>query len=199
MGTKKDSPNHTGLYQFAEQQGGYFTARQAEQVGFTYPLLSRHAKTGRFIRVKHGIYRLAQFPESPNADLFVAALELHGRGVFSHETALSLYELSDTLPSQIHLTVPAQTSRRHPDLKLHTSRLARNEITQRHELAVTTVPRTLADVIASGMAEEQVRLAVQQAVEHGLLSKASLQRYAKKRGGRMARIITNVLSENTEQ
>ncbi len=125
----------------------------------------------------------------------MAALELLGRGVFSHETALALYELSDTLPSRIHLTVPPQTSRRHLDLKLHTSRLARNEITQRYGLAVTTVPRALADVIASGMAEEQVRLAVQQAIERGLVSKASLQRYAKKRDGRMARIITDAVSE----
>src|SRR5581483_10099279 len=135
---------------------------------------------------------------SPNGDLFVAALELHGRGVFSHETALALYELSDSLPSRIHLTVPPQTSRRHPDLKLHPSRLGRYEITQRHGLAVTTVPRTLADVMVSGMAEEQVRLATQQAIERGLVSKASLVRYAKKRGGRMSRLITRVLSENAE-
>ncbi len=199
MLVKKDFPDHADLYQIAERQGGYFSARQAQQAGFTRPLLAHHAKTGKFFRVKHGIYRLAQFPESPFADLFVAALELHGRGVFSHETALALYELSDTLPIQLHLTVPPQTSRRHPDLKLHTSRLTRNEITNRHGLAVTTVPRTFADVIASGMAEEQVRLAVQQAIERGLVSKASLQQYANKRGGRMVRIITDFLSEQVER
>lgn len=195
MHIKRDSPNHALLYQFAERQGGYFSARQAQQFGFARPLLAHHTKTGKFIRVKHGVYRLTNFPESPHADLFVAALELHGRGVFSHETALALYELSDTLPSQIHLTIPSQISRRHPDLRLHTSQLDRNEITQRHGLAITTVPRALADVIASGMAEEQVRLAALQAIERGLVSKASLQRYANKRGGRIARIITDILSE----
>jgi len=199
MRVKKDSPNHLALYQIAERQGGYFAARQAQQVGFTRPLLAHHAKSGRFLRVKHSIYRLAHFPESSYADLFVATLELHGRGVFSHETALALYELSDTIPSQIHLTVPPRTSRRHPGLKLHTSRLARNEITQRHGLALTTVSRTLADVITSGTPEEQVHLAAQQAVERGLVSKASLLRYAKKRGGRMARMMSNVLGEILER
>ena len=171
MFPQKGFPSHLDLYQLAERQDGYFSARQAQQVGFTRPLLSHHVKTGRFIRVKHGIYRRAQFPESAYADLFVAALELYGRGVFSHETALALIELSDTLPSRIHLTVPPQISRHHPDLKLHTSRLARNEITQRHGLAVTTVQRTLANLIANGMAEDQVRL---NAINRGLQSANAL-------------------------
>lgn len=199
MKTKKRWPNHAKLYRVAELQGGYFTARQAQQVGFTRPLLVHHIKSGRFIRVKHGIYRLSQFPESPHADLFVADLEVQGHGVFSHETALALYELSDVLPSQTHLTVPHTISRRHPDLKLHTSRLARNEITQRNGLAITTVPRTLADVIANGIPEEQVRLAARQAIARGLVSEAALVRYAKKRGGRMARLIANIVSENSER
>ena len=196
MAFKKDSPDSADLYQIAERQAGYFSAQQAQQVGFTRPLLSHHVKTERFLRVKHGIYRLAQFHESPYADFFVAVLELHGDGVFSHDIALALCELSDTLPSRIHLTAPPQISRRHLNLKLHSRCLAKNEITLRHGLAITTVKRTLADVIASGMPEEQVHLAVQQAIERGLVAKTSLLRYARKRGGRMARLISNVLDEN---
>jgi predicted transcriptional regulator of viral defense system len=33
-------------------------------------------------------------------------------GVFSHETALGLHELSDVLPARIHLTLPAKWRRR---------------------------------------------------------------------------------------
>ncbi len=64
---------------------------------------------------------------------------------------------------------------------------------------MTTVPRTIVDIIASDLAEEQVCLAVQQAIDRGLVSKLSLLRYAKKRGGRMAHIITDMLSEQAER
>lgn len=184
------APSYDQLYRIAERQGGYFTARQAQQSALSRPLLSHHVKTGRFVRVKHGIYRLAQFPESPYSDLFVATLETGSRGVLSHETALALYELSDNIPSQIHITVPQTASRRHPGLKLHTKQLSPDEITARNGLDVTTVQRTLADVIAGDMAEEQAQLAVQQALERGLVSKRALVKYAKKRGGRTERIIT---------
>lgn len=93
MKRESNSPNYDHLYRSAERQGGYFTTRQAQDSGIARPLLSHHAKTGRFIRVKHGIYRLAQFPESTYADLHIAILETGSRGVLSHETALALYEL----------------------------------------------------------------------------------------------------------
>lgn len=71
------------------------------------------------------------------------------------------------LPNQIDVTVPPRTLRRHPDLKLLAKRLAHTEITERNGLALTTIPRTLADVIVIGIPEEQARLAVEQALEGG--------------------------------
>lgn len=190
MKQKSNSPDYDHLYSIAERQGGYFTSRQARDSGITRPLLFHHVKMGRFVHIKHGIYRLAQFPESPYSDLYVATLETGSRGVLSHETALALYELSDNIPLQIHITVPHSASRRHPGLKLHTKQLSPDEITARNGLDVTTVERTLADVIAGGMAQEQVQLAVEHALERGLVSKRGLVNYAKRRGGRTERIIT---------
>jgi hypothetical protein len=43
-------PNHQQLYEIAEQQAGYFTAAQAQAVGFSRPLLSYYTKAGRFSR-----------------------------------------------------------------------------------------------------------------------------------------------------
>src|SRR5712692_10850614 len=104
------APDHNALYQIAEQQAGYFTTRQAYSAGFTSPLLAHHVRQGRFKRVKHGIYRFARFPEMPQADLFVALLELGPQAVISHESALALYDLSDVLPGIIHVTVPRTSS-----------------------------------------------------------------------------------------
>jgi len=88
--------------------------------------------------------------------------------VISHGSALALYELSDALPVAVHVTVPRSASRRRSGMRLHTQRLAPTDVTRRGGLAVTTVPRTLADVAAAGLAEEFVAQAVQQALARGL-------------------------------
>jgi predicted transcriptional regulator of viral defense system len=182
-------PDYQRLYETAESQAGYFAARQARESGFTWERLSGNVKTGRFTRVRRGIYRLTQFPGSEYEDLYVAWLRTGPDSVISHESALALYDLSDVLPSEIHLIVPRTSSRRRPDIRQHTHRLGTYEVTTREGLPVTTVVRTLADVAASGLAEEQVRLAIREAVERGLTSVEVLRHYAQKRGGRFQEII----------
>ena len=107
----KPTPDHQQLYQLAEQQAGYFSTRQARTVGLTRPLLSYYTKTGYLQRIQRGVYRLTRFPEMPLADLFVAWLVAGPRAVISHESALAVYDLTDVLPSEIHLTVSRTTSR----------------------------------------------------------------------------------------
>lgn len=182
-------PDYQRLYETAESQAGYFAAHQARENGFTWERLSSNVKTGRFTRVRRGIYRLTQFPGSEFEDLFLAWLRTGPDSVVSHDSALALYELSDVLPAEIHIIVPRTSSRRRPDIRQHTHRLDADEITSREGLPVTTVLRTLADVAASGLAEEQVRLAVREAIERGLTSAEALRRYAQKRGGRFQEII----------
>ena len=186
-------PDYQQLYETAESQAGYFAAHQARESGLTWERLSSNVKSGRFIRVRRGIYRLTQFPGSDFEDLFVAWLRTGPDSVISHESALALYDLSDVLPSEIHVIVPRTSSRRRPDIRQHTHRLDAGEVTTREGLPVTTVPRTLADVAASGLAEEQVRLAIREAIERGLASARALRSYAQKRGGRF-----QVISQSME-
>ena len=190
MKTKsKLSPDREKIYQIAEQQAGYFNSQQARATGYTQPLLAYHTRTGHFVRIKRGVYRLALFPEVPFADLFVAWLQAGQDSVISHDSALVVYGLSDILPSRIHITMPRTASRRRKDLRLHTNRLTPAEITRREGLPVTTVARTLADVITSGLGEEQVQQAVREAVARGLVSEKALLRYATRRGKRVSRVI----------
>jgi predicted transcriptional regulator of viral defense system len=191
----KRSPNRKKLYQIAEQQAGYFTSEQALAAGFTQPLLSYYAHTGQFARIKRGIYRLTQFPEMPFADLFVAWLQMGKDSVISHDSALVVYGLSDVLPGEIHVTMPRTASRRREDIRLHTNRLTADEITRRAGLPITTVPRTIADVIASGLGEEQVHQAIREAIERGLVTEKTLASYATRRGGRVARVVSRALKQ----
>ena len=179
----------------AEPQAGYFTARQAAAAGFTRALLAHHARSGQFQRVKHGIYRLARFPEMPHADLIVAHLEAGPQSVVSHQSALALYDVSDALPGAIHLTVPRTSSRRHPGVRLHTRRLAPDEVAQRSGLPVTTVPRTIADLIAAHAPAEQIRQVIHEAGQRGLVTRHSLMTYAARRGGAIRQKIEEALGE----
>jgi predicted transcriptional regulator of viral defense system len=186
------TPDYQQLYDIAESQAGYFAAHQARQCEFSWERLSSNVKTGRFIRIRHGIYRLAHFPGSGFEDLFVAWLRAGPEAVVSHESALALYDLSDNLPVEVHLIVPRTSSRRRRGIRQHTHRLEADEVTSREGLPVTTVPRTLADVAAAGLAEEQVRLALREALERGLASGEEIVRFADERGGRFERIVEDM-------
>jgi predicted transcriptional regulator of viral defense system len=190
----QQGPDYQQLYETAESQAGYFTAHQAREKDFTWERLSSNVDTGRFIRVRRGIYRLTQFPGSEFEDLFVAWLRTGPDSVISHDSALVLYDLSDVMPSEIHIIVPRTASRRRPGIHLHTHRLNADDVTTRSGLPVTAVPRTLADVAASGLAEEQVRLAIREATERGLTSPEALRQYAQKRGGRFHDILQKIES-----
>lgn len=99
------------LYEIAEEQGGYFTTKQAAAAGFGQKNHGYHVRTGNWIRERRGIYRLARFPQAERPDLMFWWLWSRNRddmpqGVYSHETALSLYNLSDINPARLHMTVP---------------------------------------------------------------------------------------------
>ena len=189
--------NHEELYGIAEGQGGYFSAAQARAVGISRDLLSYHARIGRFERVAQGVYRLRQFPGSPHEDLFTAQLRAGPESVVSHDSALALYELSDVLPAEVHLTVPKTASRRRPGIRQHTRRINPDEVTAREGLRVTTVPRTLADVARSGISEDRLRQATQEAVDRGMVGNRELEAAAIRYGGRAGRIFRRYLRQES--
>jgi hypothetical protein len=121
------------------------------------------------------------------------------QGVISLDSALARYGLSDLLPHRIHMTVPRTASRRHPELQLHTKRLVQDDVTHYEGLPVTTVLRTLIDVTAAELADEQVRQANQEALRRGLVARESLLRPTASRGGRIKRLVDEVLRDETQK
>ena len=194
-----NGPDYEKLYEIAEGQAGYFAAYQARSAGFSWERLSDNTKTGRFQRIAHGLYRLSHFPGSPYEDLFVAWLRTGPDSVISHESALSVYDLSEVLPGEIHVIIPRSGSRRRKGIRLHTNRLRKDEITTREGLSITTVERTIADVAFSGLAEDQVQKAIRDAIQRGLTTQERLMVMADRRGGRAKRIFNRVLNEETKE
>ena len=191
-------PNYDLLYETAESQAGYFTAQQAKEVGFSWERLSSNVKNGKFLRISRGIYRLAHFPGSAHEDLFVAWLRTGPNSIISHESALSIYELTDVLPGKIHVIVPRTASRRREGICLHTNRLGAGEITTREGLPVTTVARTIADVSISGLPEELISQAIREALQRGLTTQGELLTQAGQRGGRAKQIIPRIINGDSE-
>ena len=62
---------HGDIYDLAERQGGFFTARQAREAGLADNTHPYHVKAGNWIRERRGIYRLARFPLPSRPDLIL--------------------------------------------------------------------------------------------------------------------------------
>jgi len=176
-------PAWQALYDVASSQEGLFTTRQAAAAGYSDPLLAHHQKVGRITRIRRGIYRLVHFPPGEHEDLVAAWLWAEAVGVLSHQTALSLHGLSDSLPAQIHLTLPSVWQQRRlrvpKGLALHYADVPKKERTWAGAVPVTSTRRTLDDCAHSGLTPDLLRQAASQALTRGLVTKTELKEVEK--------------------
>lgn len=167
------------VFRVAERQHGLFTAKQAKAAGYSEQAQHHNAKAGNWIREYRGIYRLARYPQSEWANLMLWQLWSRNRldipqGVYSHETALSLYELSDVMPARLHMTVPPGFDRMAeipPVLILHRARLSEEDIGGIEGVRVTRPLRTILDVISEEtVSPDLIEQAIRQAADRGLVA-----------------------------
>jgi hypothetical protein len=172
------------LYEFAEQQQGYFTTKQAKAAGFAENTHPYHVKTGNWVRELRGIYRLVLFPATDRPDLALWSLWSRNRneeieGVYSHQTALSLHDLSDLNPAKLHMTVP-RDFRRNSSLPgilvLHYSDLSDTDVQSGPGYRYTKPLRAILDLIEEGTVEKDfLRQSVLQAFDRGLISSSQIK------------------------
>ena len=62
------------LFAVAESQGGYFTAKQAEEAGFDRTNHTYHVRAGNWEREHRSIFRLAHYPANERPDLVLWSL-----------------------------------------------------------------------------------------------------------------------------
>jgi predicted transcriptional regulator of viral defense system len=162
----------------AEENDGFFTAEQARNSGVTDSVLTRLAQRKRLERVARGVYRISLFPASRFSQyresiLWVKANRGPQRAALSHETALSVYGISDANPSRVHITVPtiARLRRKRPKwITLHRSDIEPSEIVVQEGMPVTTIHRTIRDILATTARTELARQATADARRQGLIT-----------------------------
>jgi predicted transcriptional regulator of viral defense system len=185
--------SYSTLYDIAENQAGFFSARQAEEINCSRKNLYVLVKGGKLKRVDWGIYRFTYYPSSPFEDLFIAILRAGDKSVISHETALSLYGLSDLLPGVIHIIIPKTHSRRRINIKFHIQKIEESEITRYQGLPITTVERTILDVLKSGVDALQVESAITEALERGLTTRERLKAQSKNKSHAVQKKLDQIL------
>lgn len=179
--------SQANLFAFAESQGGFFTAKQAEEAGFDRTHHAYHVRIGNWQREHRGIFRLAQYPIPERSDLILWSLWSRNRegvpeGVYSHQTALSLYDLTDLMPSKLHMIVPTKFRRMAETpaiLELHFANLLSSEIEEREGYQVTRPIRAVVDV-RRDVSPEILMEAFSEARTRGLITEKDVTGYRDK-------------------
>ncbi len=177
------------LFAVAESQGGYFTAKQAEEAGFDRTNHAYHVRAGNWEREHRGIFRLAHFPATERPDLVCWSLwsrdrQDHPQGVYSHQTALSIHDLSDVMPSKLHMTVPLifrKNSKMPPVIVLHYADLPAEATEERTGFRVTRPTRTILDLSESkDLSPDLLAQAFTEARKRGLITESEVRENRRK-------------------
>ena len=134
----------------AVDNGGYVTPSLAGEFGVPAVELRKMVSRGTLFSVGHGVYRLPSLPCDRFDEFVLARLWAKGRGVISHDSALVVHELCDISPTRIHVTIPNgyRINRAGGELyQIHHADLSNRDITQIDAVTVTTIGRTLCDII----------------------------------------------------
>jgi predicted transcriptional regulator of viral defense system len=174
------------LHAVAMRQAGYFTAGQALHAGYSYQAQKHHVDHGNWTRVDRGLFRLPDWPVRQDDAFVLWRLWSRDRGVVSHESALTVHDLGDASPSLVHLTVPPGFRARHPAVRLHLAVLPAADAEDREGYRVTTVERTLLDIAAGDTSQEQLEVALADAVTQGIVSSRRLRHRSDEFGDRAA-------------
>jgi len=172
------------LLPLAEQNDGLVTAAQARALGITDSILARLTQRGKLERVARGVYRIPYFPAdrlSQYREAVLWARASHGpeQVALSHETALSVYGISDVNPARVHLTVPknARLRRQKPKwIVIHRGELPPTDVTTHEGLPVTTVAKSVLDMMEATGRSGLARQAIKDARKEGFISAAELRR-----------------------
>lgn len=163
------------LVALAADQHGLFRAQEAVDADIPRSTINRLVSDGRIERLAHGLYRVTALPQDRLTPYMEAVLWANGQGVISRASALEAQELCDLIPRRIHVTVPADYNPRKAggdDYRVHRRSYTDRDITYHEGIPVARTYLAISEAHRDGEDPEQLRLAIRNAVDRGLLLQA---------------------------
>jgi predicted transcriptional regulator of viral defense system len=146
------------------EQWGLVTSAQAGQEGIDGAQLGELTQAALLTRVGGGVYRLAGAPPTEHLEIKVAWLRLdpstpawsrmaqdRHSGVVSHSSACRMHQLGDLPSEAVEILVQGKLTDGEQGVRLHHDRIAPSDITVVDGLPVTTVERTITDLLQAGL------------------------------------------------
>lgn len=150
------------LSQLSSTQWGLVTARQAQELGVGGYDLTRLAEAGLLERIRQGVYAVTSAPLDQAQEVRAEWLALSpGKpagnrlgdpedAVVSHRAAATLHGIGDLDAAGVDFTVPSRRQTRQPGVRFHRGVVPAADRTDVEGLPVTTVLRTLEDLVREG-------------------------------------------------
>lgn len=144
----------------AADQWGMVTTAQAGDAGVDRTTLTRLVDAGLLESPARGVY-LIPAASPTHVEERAAWLRLQPQrpawqrqpldpdsGVMSHRSAAKIHDLGDLIPGSVEITVPRRRTTRDPHVRLRRGTLTPDDVTVVDGLPVTTVERTILDLLA---------------------------------------------------
>lgn len=186
------------LDEISASQWGMVTTAQAEKVGVSRLELSRLASRGRMERIAQGVYKYAGVPGAMTDALkavwlstepgYLAEERLSGAGisvVVSGESAAMLHGVGDLRAERHEFTVSVRRQTQRSDVRYRVRAVEHRDLTIVDGLPVTSVERTVADLV-----ETRTDLSLVGGVVRDAVTKYSLDR------GRLQDLLAPLASRN---
>jgi|AntAceMinimDraft_1070359.scaffolds.fasta_scaffold30558_1 hypothetical protein len=175
------------LAELTSVQWGLVTSGQAGRRGVSRLDLARLADAGLLERVSHGVYRdagaapdtfdelrIAWLSLEPKVEAHARLTDLSSVVVVSGISAATLHGIGDLRSDRHEFTTPVRRQSQRKDFHFIVRPVDQSQITLREGLPVTTVERTLADLIASHTDLTHVASALGDALRRGSIELGNL-------------------------
>ncbi len=170
---------------FAADQKGIVSRAQLKGVGIPPGVITRLIRAGILHPLHRGVYVVGHTALPAFAREQAALLACGDGAVISGRSALYLWDIVDSAPGDVEVTVSGRHRRQRPGIRLHLVReLPRRDIRRHHGLAVVFPARALIDYAAAGADSDQLGDVIERARYKGRLREGELEAAVAAAGGR---------------
>lgn len=172
---------------------GLVTAAQAKAAGVSKVDLARLVQAGTLARARHGVYVLPSAGVDPLQDLRAAWLAASGSGkvVVSGASAAAVHGLGDLVPAKHEFTAHERRQSAQSDVRFRRADLSEREVTWVDGLPVTSVPRTVADLVRTSLDSGHLANVLSDAVDNPNVDvedlERAVERYSRRYGAKSGR------------